>query len=181
LNILLWQEAVIFKFTNVVCESHNKSWAVVNYCRLRAINRNKTVFNLNVTLPNQLRNFSVDVQLFKRANGYKPWLLTMTVNVCRFTKKSYNPAAILIYRQFRDFSNINHTCPYEVSFIIRMNNYSIICRNCVWFQGDLILKGFYLRHELLGLILPTGDYLLTMTWISDNKEQLNTNVYFSFV
>ncbi|KAH8302130.1 hypothetical protein KR044_003154, partial [Drosophila immigrans] len=153
-------EAVIFKFTNVVCESHNKSWAVVNYCRLRAINRNKTVFNLNVTLPNQLRNFSVDVQLFKRANGYKPWLLTMTVDVCRFTKKSYNPWAILIYRQFRDFSNINHTCPYE---------------------GDLILKGFYLRHELLGLIFPTGDYLLTMTWISDNKKQLNTNVYFSFI
>ncbi|EDW01589.1 GH20375 [Drosophila grimshawi] len=30
-------------------------------------------------------------------------------------KKPYNPIAILVYRMFKEFSNINHTCPYVVS------------------------------------------------------------------
>ncbi|KRF98516.1 uncharacterized protein Dwil_GK27463 [Drosophila willistoni] len=35
LGILAVFSAVVFKLTNLVCESHNRSWVVFNYCRLK--------------------------------------------------------------------------------------------------------------------------------------------------
>ncbi|KAH8302016.1 hypothetical protein KR044_001886, partial [Drosophila immigrans] len=157
---LLFQEAVVFKFTNVVCESCDKSWAVVNNCRLRAINRNKTVFNMNVTLLHPSSKILIYVQVFKRANGYKPWLFKFTIDACKFLKKPSNPVASLIYGLFKEFSNINHSCPYV---------------------GDQIVKGFYLRPELLRLPFPTGDYLLAANWIYNNKIRAVTNISFAFI
>ncbi|KAH8302017.1 hypothetical protein KR044_001885, partial [Drosophila immigrans] len=157
--IFLWQEAVVFKFTNAVCESYNKSWAIINNCRLRAISRNKTIFNMNITLLHPGNSILIDGQVFKRANGYKPWIVKFNVDACKFHRKPYNPAAILIYSLFKEFSNLNHTCPY----------------------GDQILKGFYLRHEILRLPFPTGDYLLAMNWLFDNKKLVFTNISFAFI
>ncbi|KAH8365751.1 hypothetical protein KR093_004064, partial [Drosophila rubida] len=157
--IHFWQGAVVFKFTNVVCESFNKSWIIINYCRLRALNRNKTVLNLNITVLHPCSNIWVDIQIFKRANGYKPWLVNTSLDVCKFHQKPYNPWAILIYKQVKNFTNINHTCPYV---------------------GDQIVKGFYLRPEILRLPFPSGDYLLALTWIVDNKSLFITNEYFTF-
>ncbi|KAH8408677.1 hypothetical protein KR215_010465 [Drosophila sulfurigaster] len=153
------QESVVFKFTNAVCDSLNKSHVVINQCRLRAINRNKTVFNLNMTALQPITNCWLRFQVFKRENGYKPWLMKTSWDACRFMKKAYNPFAIIIYRQFKDFSNFNHSCPYV---------------------GDLILEGFYLRPELLGLVLPTGDYLATITWFIDKNKLIMINAYFKF-
>ncbi|KAH8389078.1 hypothetical protein KR215_004706 [Drosophila sulfurigaster] len=157
--ILFKQEAVEFKFTNAVCESWNKTWVVINKCRLHALSRNKTVFNFNITVQHPCSNILVEVQMFKKANGYKPWLIKTAVDACRFVKKSYNPFAILVYNLFKEFTNINHTCPY---------------------MGEQIIEGFYLRPDLLRLPLPTGDYLLAMTWKFDNKAIFCTNLYFEF-
>ncbi|XP_062137206.1 uncharacterized protein LOC133846318 [Drosophila sulfurigaster albostrigata] len=104
-------------------------------------------------------NCWIEFQMFKRENGYKPWLMKSSWDACRFLKKAYNPFAIIIYRQFKDFSNLNHSCPYV---------------------GDVILEGFYLQPELLGLVLPTGDYLATTTWFIDKKKLLMINGYFKF-
>ncbi|KAH8262869.1 hypothetical protein KR044_001263, partial [Drosophila immigrans] len=152
-------EAVIFKFTNAVCESYNKSWIVIHNCRLYAISRNKIVFNFNGTMLHPCSHIFIDGQLFKRANGYKPWLFKATLDGCRFIKKSYNPIAILIFNLFKEFTNINHTCPYV---------------------GPQIIEGFYLRPEKLGLVLPSGEYLLALTWLFEKRKQFITNLYFSF-
>ncbi|KAH8257097.1 hypothetical protein KR038_003417, partial [Drosophila bunnanda] len=56
-----------------------------------------------------------EYQMFKRANGYKPWLFHMKVDGCRFLRKPYDPITLLIFNVYRRFSNINHTCPFEVS------------------------------------------------------------------
>ncbi|KAH8302018.1 hypothetical protein KR044_001887, partial [Drosophila immigrans] len=156
----LCQEAAIIKLTNVVCESYDKSWIVVNNCRLRAISRNRTVYNLNITLLHSCSNILVNVQVFKRANGYKPWLFNFTMDACKFQRKSYNPTAILMYNAIKDFANMNHTCPYV---------------------GDQIIEGFYLRPELVRLPLPTGDYLVSGDWILNNKKRLVVSLYGSFI
>jgi len=48
-------------------------------------------------------------------------------------------------------------------------------------QGKQLLTGFYPRADKLPLVLPTGDYVLLMTWKFYEKVQLVTNVYFTFV
>ncbi|KAH8392863.1 hypothetical protein KR215_005155, partial [Drosophila sulfurigaster] len=157
---LVSQEAVVFKFTNAVCESHNKSWMVINNCRLRAVNRHKVLFNFNGTILHPTNSIMVHSQIFKKASGYKPWIINYTTDCCRFLKKSYNPLAIYINSYYFDFSNFNHSCP---------------------FMGDQIIDGLYLKVEMLkGLPIPNGDYLLAMNWYFYEKKQFSTNLYYTY-
>ncbi|XP_026839935.1 uncharacterized protein LOC113564891 [Drosophila persimilis] len=154
-----FQDAVVFKFTNFICESYNKSFIVFNNCRLKAINRNKVILNMIATILHMANIITIHCRIFKKANGFKPWIIDRTVDICRFMRTGYDPYLKIVFGLFHDFSNMNHTCPYV---------------------GHQILKDFYLRPELLGLLLPTGDYLLSLHWIF-GKNTVDTNVSFSFV
>ncbi|KRF99300.1 uncharacterized protein Dwil_GK26807 [Drosophila willistoni] len=81
------------------------------------------------------------------------------IDVCRFLRKPYNPYVIIVYNMFKEFTNFNKTCPLV---------------------GHHIIKGFYLRPELMPLPLPTAEYMLSLRWSFDNKLQFDTNVSASF-
>ncbi|XP_022226173.1 uncharacterized protein LOC111076594 [Drosophila obscura] len=155
-----YNDAVVFKFTNLVCQSYNQSWFVFHNCRLKAVSRNIVVFNANGTVLYPVNDISVRGRIFKRANGYRPWLYDVTFDACRYLRKPNNPLIAMVYGLFKQYSNINHTCP---------------------FVGPQIVKDFYLRTDLMPLPLPTGDYLLSLQWLFDKKLQFDTNVSFAFV
>ncbi|XP_068147447.1 uncharacterized protein [Drosophila tropicalis] len=155
------EDAVVFKFTNVKCESFNKSWIEVHTCRLKAVARNKALLNFNGTIYIPAYRIDIRVEVFKKANGFKPWLFNTTLDVCRFHRQLYNPLVILMYNQFRDYSNLNHTCPYI---------------------GPQIIKDLYLRPELLNnLPMPSGEYNFRITWFFHGEHVLDTNYYFEYV
>ncbi|XP_002138541.2 uncharacterized protein [Drosophila pseudoobscura] len=157
---LIISDAVVFKFTNVVCGSYNQSWFVFHNYRLRAVSRNKVLLNINGTVLHPANNISIHVRIFKKANGYKPWLVDIYVDGCQYILKRNQPVLNIVYGLFKQFSNINHSCPYV---------------------GPQIIKDFYLRPELLRLPMPTGDYLLALQWYFDKKLQFDTNISFTFV
>ncbi|XP_017065682.1 uncharacterized protein LOC108104243 [Drosophila eugracilis] len=152
--------AVVFKMTNVVCESYNSSWYVFHNCRLKAVGRDKVVLNINETILYPVNNAQVHLKMYKRENGFKPWLLDTKIDACRFLRRRYDPFAKIVYSLFQPFTNMNHTCPYV---------------------GTQIIKGFYLKPELLLLPFPTGQYMLAIRWFFDKKLQADTNVSFLFV
>ncbi|XP_017065680.1 uncharacterized protein LOC108104241 [Drosophila eugracilis] len=152
--------AVVFKMTNVVCESYNETWFIFQTCRLKAVGRDKVVFNMRGTILQPASHIQTHIKIFKRENGYKPWLIDIKLDTCRHMRTSYDPVAKIIFGLFQQFSNINHTCPYV---------------------GPQILQGFYLKPELLGLPFPGGQYLLALRWYFDKKLQFDTNVTFLFV
>ncbi|XP_017042959.1 uncharacterized protein LOC108089293 [Drosophila ficusphila] len=153
-------DSVVFKLTNVLCGSYNETWVRINHCRLKAINRQRTVFNFNATFLYPTRDIWVHYQLFKRESGYKPWLINAKIDGCRFLRKPYDSIGILMFNIYKDFSNFNHTCPY---------------------YGDVVLKNMYLSTDKMRLPMPTGDYLLAINWIFYHKPQFSTNVSFQFV
>ncbi|XP_034650055.1 uncharacterized protein LOC117889741 [Drosophila subobscura] len=155
-----FNDAVVFKFTNFVCETYNQSWFVFHNCRLKAVSRSKVILNMNGTIFHPAHDISIHGRIFKRANGYKPWLIDIHFDACLYIRKRNQPVVNLVYGLFREFSNINHSCPYV---------------------GPQILKDFYLKPELLRLPIPTGDYMLTLQWYFDKKLQFDTNVSFTFV
>lgn len=114
------KDAIFAKLTNFVCDNFNKTWFTIHECRLRAVNRNKTILNFNGTLYYPVNEALVNIQVLKKASGYKPWLFKISIDTCRFTRKAYNPIAILIFKIFREFSNINHTCPFIVCIVCKM-------------------------------------------------------------
>ncbi|XP_017065708.1 uncharacterized protein LOC108104269 [Drosophila eugracilis] len=167
--------------TNVVCESYNSSWFVFHNCRLKAVGRDKVVLNINETILYPVNNAQAHLKMYKRENGFKPWLLDTTVDACRFMRRQYNPVAKIVYSLFQPFTNINHTCPFVVSY--HSFNIEIINNNVkyVFYKGPQILEGFYLKPELLLLPFPTGQYMLALRWFFDKKLQFDTNVSFLFV
>ncbi|XP_018803804.1 PREDICTED: uncharacterized protein LOC108978128 [Bactrocera latifrons] len=150
---------VLIKFTNAHCESFNKSWAVINECRLHALRRDVASLNINITFRHPANDIKLYLVFLKKANGYKPFVLNSTVDACEYIIKKNNPIVNLVYTIFKSFSNINHTCPYV---------------------GDQLLLNFYPKNELITLFLPNGDYVLLMDWILSKKKTFTTNVYFSF-
>ncbi|XP_017058843.1 uncharacterized protein LOC108099732 [Drosophila ficusphila] len=153
-------DAVLFKFTNFQCKSYNESWYVINYYRLKAVSRDRVLLNMNGTILHPAHNIQVHAKVYKKANGFKPWVLESTADVCRFMKKRYDPFINIIYNIFNKFSNINHTCPYV---------------------GLQFVKDLYVNPELLILPFPSGEYLLTGRWYFDKKLIFDTNISFIFL
>ncbi|KAH8263554.1 hypothetical protein KR044_010529, partial [Drosophila immigrans] len=153
-------DAVLFKFTNVICKSYDESRFIVNKCRLKAVSRNVSTFNYNATTLHRIHDCTFNVQMFKKANGYKPWIIKADIDACRFVRNPYNPIAKIIFSMFQEFSNINHTCPYA--------------------KGHIIVDGFYLKTSRLPHGIPTGEYLTNITWTINKKLILLTSFYMIF-
>lgn len=124
-----YQDSVVFKLTNAQCGSYNISWIRINLCRLKAISRHKTVFNMNITFLQPTKDIVVHYRMFKRENGYKPWLINSKIDGCRFLRRPYDAVGIMLFNIYKDFSNINHTCPFVVSVDV---NLSKKIANCVY-------------------------------------------------
>ncbi|KAH8278075.1 hypothetical protein KR026_008360, partial [Drosophila bipectinata] len=153
-------EAVIFKMTNAVCVSYNQSWIKVDLCRLKAVGRDKVVFNMQQTVLHPVNSVQVHGSVLQKASGFKPWIVNAKLDICRYLERKNNPIARIVQSFFAEFSNLNHTCPYV---------------------GPLIIKDFYLRPELLKLPWPTGEYMLSLKWFYYNRHQSDLNVSFVFV
>ncbi|KRG00057.1 uncharacterized protein Dwil_GK18975 [Drosophila willistoni] len=63
-----------------------------------------------------VKQFTINLAMYKRLNGYKPFLYNITVNGCRFLASiKSNPVATYFYDFIKPYTNLNHTCPYKVS------------------------------------------------------------------
>ncbi|XP_032292393.1 uncharacterized protein [Drosophila virilis] len=145
--------------TNVICESQNKSWVTFDLCRLRAISRNKTVFNLIFNIHSPARSITLIWQMLKRESGYKPWLGRYTIDYCAFLRKTNHPVMKMFWDEIKDYIDFNHPCPME---------------------GKLTVKGFFWDARNFSLPYPTGDYMLQQTWLFDKKQQFVLKLYFTF-
>ncbi|XP_017040233.1 uncharacterized protein LOC108087404 [Drosophila ficusphila] len=153
-------DAVVFRFSNFQCKSYNESWVVFNYYRLKAVSRDKVLLNMNGTVMYPAYDIQLHVKVYKKANGFKPWLLESTIDVCRYLKRRYDPFISILYKFLKEFSNLNHTCPYV---------------------GHQVVKDFYPKPELLILPIPSGEYLLTGRWYFDKKLIADTNLSFIYL
>nr|XP_043069148.1 uncharacterized protein LOC108121426 [Drosophila bipectinata] len=78
-----------FEFTNIKCIPKDEQFGNFEYCYLKSVNRTykyvsiKYYFN---KLP--ITSIQVNVALFKRFNGYKPFLYNVTVDGCKFLKNT---------------------------------------------------------------------------------------------
>ncbi|XP_037825783.1 uncharacterized protein LOC119613798 [Lucilia sericata] len=86
-------------------------------CRLKPINRFKTVGMMEVHARVELRNISFNFALFARnsANIFKPYLFNVTTNLCKwFVQRSPGAYSNILMNVFKQYTNINHSCPLVV-------------------------------------------------------------------
>ncbi|EDW17449.2 uncharacterized protein Dmoj_GI12638 [Drosophila mojavensis] len=134
-------------FTNLKCNFIDKSYGDFQYCYIKAVNRTHKYINIYAKMvPQALNNISVNIQLLRKSNGYKPFFMPKTFDACKFLRKPSNPLLIAYYNTIKDHSNINHTCPYD---------------------HDIIVDKLYTGNQDLAftryLPIPHGDYAITHT------------------
>ncbi|XP_039967444.1 uncharacterized protein LOC126762379 [Bactrocera neohumeralis] len=151
------------KFTNLKCENYDKSFMNFRKCDLKALSRNKVALTMDIQLFQlPIRNFSVNLDVYKKANGYRPFLFNITTNFCQFFKnKKRLPFGKLIMDILEIYSNINHSCPYNHDFIVK----------------DLVLQ----TEQLQSLPVPTGEYLLRITSAFYNVWKYKVDTYIQIV
>ncbi|KAH8384245.1 hypothetical protein KR200_009225, partial [Drosophila serrata] len=197
-----FQIATKVEFTNIKCTSLDPKFLEFQYCYLKSINRSYKYISLKTKLANfpvpkprvsmllqpvkyfiiVPKSFQVNIELMKRFSGYKPFLYNVTVDACSFLKNpKSNPIALYLHGFFKNHSNMNHTCPYDVS----MKSLVVLTRKIylIYLQHDIEIDRLSIsslnRHLTEVLPFPIGDYLFQSNWIADGINRANVNMYFT--
>ncbi|XP_073847661.1 uncharacterized protein [Musca autumnalis] len=107
---------VYIKFTKLECEP-NPKYFYNHTCRLKAVNRYKTIATMKTLIKDVLRNVSVNIVLYARndVQVFRPLLVNFTANICEFLDKKQSNIYMGVFMKFlSQYSNVNHSCPYTV-------------------------------------------------------------------
>ncbi|XP_073821315.1 uncharacterized protein [Musca autumnalis] len=111
--------------------------------------------NVNHTCP-----YEVNLALFKKVNGYKPFLYNTTIDFCMFmTNRNKFKFAKIFQDILMEESNLNHTCPFDHNLIV----------------DNLILD----ERKFAFLPLPRGDYMFMLKVAAYNDWKALVKVYIS--
>ncbi|XP_041675671.1 uncharacterized protein LOC121530527 [Drosophila eugracilis] len=140
----------LVEFTNIKCDAVDPNFCKFEYCLLKSVNRTYKYFMVKLNLyKTPLTKAKVNFAIYKFANGYKPFLYNITVDACKFLQNpKSNPVTNYVYGFIKDFSNINHSCPYNDDFVV-----------------DKITTEFFNQRVKYLLPFPEGKYLFQMNWM----------------
>ncbi|KAH8300718.1 hypothetical protein KR059_000543, partial [Drosophila kikkawai] len=152
-------------FTNLKCESFDKKFCQFDACYIKAVNRTHKYIDLYaklMVLP--IQNVEIKLEPMRYDNGYNPFLLAMTFDLCKYMRNPSARSMIFlreIHKTFLNATNMNHTCPYDHDIIIDK-----------FFTGNLE-KGIS-RY----LPIPNGDYAIFTKWYVRNIPRSTVKIYF---
>ncbi|KAH8278623.1 hypothetical protein KR018_006149, partial [Drosophila ironensis] len=103
-----------FEFTNIKCLSFDKEFSDFETCRIKAVNRTYKYVTFKCNLyKGPIKKIKINIVLYKRFNGYRPFMYNITVDACRFFNNQNSNLIFKYFYQFVANSNIDHPCPYE--------------------------------------------------------------------
>uniref|UniRef100_A0A6P4EWE2 Uncharacterized protein LOC108044774 n=1 Tax=Drosophila rhopaloa TaxID=1041015 RepID=A0A6P4EWE2_DRORH len=134
----------LFKVTNIKCQCYDKTFCDFPQCELKVLGRGKVgifIYTKIHQLP--IKKVLVNLSLFRKFSGYRPFMYNLTVDFCNFIKnKDRFPWFNIVHDSISNFSNVNHSCPY---------NHDLIVSKMV--LSDLMLKK---------TPFPTGSYMFQL-------------------
>ncbi|KAH8355569.1 hypothetical protein KR200_005821, partial [Drosophila serrata] len=171
----------LIEFTNFKCTTYDKKFGEYEYCYIKSINRSYkyisgkfNVYQLPVT------KIKVNLALWKRLTGYKPFLYNITFETCAFLRNpKSNPVANFIYGTIREYTNLNHSCPLFVS-ALNLFLFFILVRVTFFKHGVTLekLSTDFVNHRFTRVLpFPPGEYLIKVHWLIGNFLTASAEVY----
>ncbi|KAH8270824.1 hypothetical protein KR018_005794, partial [Drosophila ironensis] len=143
------------RLTNLKCETFDKTFIQFPTCRLNVLGRNNIALNVYVKLIKlPIKRMIMRFIVYRKLNGYHPFLFNVSEEICHFMKHP-NPLKVFYYfqRAVMPDSNLNHTCPYNVSSFKEIQLYF----------HDVIVRNFTARDGMFAKVpLPQGSYMFTL-------------------
>ncbi|XP_017065641.1 uncharacterized protein LOC108104209 [Drosophila eugracilis] len=151
-----------FEFTNINCTSLDKDFDDFETCHLKSVNRSYKYVSIKVNLfKTPITKVKIRGILYKRFNGYKPFMFNVTVDACRYLKNPKSNSVVHYFLEFlRPYSNMIHSCPFDHDLIV-----------------DKLTVSF-VNHQMTKVLpFPEGDYLLETHWIAYDIDRAVVRVY----
>ncbi|KPU72870.1 uncharacterized protein Dana_GF28102 [Drosophila ananassae] len=153
----------LVEFTNIKCTSPDLEHVSFDYCYLKSVNRTYKYLSLKgIMYKKPVSNVKVTFALLKKFSGYKPFLYNITVDACKSLRNpNANPVFAFFYGFYHDFSNLNHTCPYNHDVIVEK------------------LPISHVDHQFSKLLaFPTGEYQFFTDWFIKGINRATVRIYF---
>ncbi|XP_050744372.1 uncharacterized protein LOC108023058 [Drosophila biarmipes] len=151
-----------FELTNVKCTSLDESFASFEYCYLKSVNRTYKYGSLRVKLhKGPIYKVKLNLAIYQRLNGYKPFLYNVTVDGCKFIlNQKSSPVTAFIFNLFAPYSNMNHSCPFDHDLVVEKVPYS------------------YINDQLTNVLpFPKSSYAFCSDWYADGIKRASVNAY----
>ncbi|KAH8304080.1 hypothetical protein KR059_000155, partial [Drosophila kikkawai] len=179
-KLTAFQVNSLVEFSNLKCETVDRDFADFEYCHLKSVNRTYKYMTIKVRLLKVpitkvkvflttlkaflntfLLAFQINLALYQRLNGFKPFLYNTTVDGCKFLKNPRsNPVASYFYDFIKNNSNLNHPCPYDHDLELD----KISTQN--------------IDHRMTSMLpFPEGSYLFKTDWFAYGIKRAVVNVY----
>ncbi|EDV95704.1 GH15853, partial [Drosophila grimshawi] len=148
-------------FTNLKCNATDRNIGEFDYCYIKAVNRTHKYVSVYFKLYQRpLSNITLNIKVFRKSNGYQPFIPTINIDLCKFLINQKHPFMIIFYKITKQYSNINHTCPYITDvYVDKM------------YTGNL--ESDFMRY----IPIPEGDYLIRLEFQYNKAEYLNISLY----
>ncbi|XP_029405335.2 uncharacterized protein LOC105224459 [Bactrocera dorsalis] len=147
------------RFTNIICKSFDESLAIFQYCRLTVPKRGTIALSLYAKiLKKPFSNITINLSLFKKFNGYRPFLQNVSVDLCSFmANRKRFPFVKIYFDAFAKYSNFNHTCP---------------------FNHDIVFNNLVMRDDMFARFpIPGGEYMFKAVYAMNMEWKVETRVY----
>ncbi|KAG4065871.1 hypothetical protein HA402_012549 [Bradysia odoriphaga] len=126
-----FSEAVVINkviFSRVECVNYPNASITNKKCKVNLISRENLradiIFEIKRKFTTMFWHYVVYYQF--SSNEYRPFLINVWDDFCSFMEGRNNIIIGKLIDVFREFTNLNHTCPYEKgSYFIRFNNFSV--------------------------------------------------------
>ncbi|KAH8396621.1 hypothetical protein KR215_001569, partial [Drosophila sulfurigaster] len=170
------------RFSNIKCETFNKTFAEFETCKLKLLGRGiiGTQVHLKLyILP--IDTVSANLSIWRRYNSFQPFLHNSTIDFCKFVKQTKKLSfERLVLDAISSRSNLNHSCPYTVrllNFIIVTYIIFYLCLH-LKFQHDIIVDNLVFSDTFLQTLpLPQGEYKIQMLFGTENIWRIRVDIF----
>ncbi|KAH8285647.1 hypothetical protein KR054_011907, partial [Drosophila jambulina] len=162
INLSLFQAYSLVEFSNIKCETFDTEFTDFEFCLLKAVNRSYKYVSLKVRLFQvPITDVKVNLALYKRLNGLKPFLYNVTVDACKYLKNPMsNPVANYFHGFFKNYSNLNHPCPFNHDLVLEK------------------LSSEFVNNRITKLLpFPEGSYMFQTDWYAYNIKRAEVKLY----
>ncbi|KAH8390570.1 hypothetical protein KR215_005214 [Drosophila sulfurigaster] len=154
--------ANVTRYTNVKCVETSPLYVTFRQCHLKVLGRGLISLTVQaVLLKDPITNGKVNLGLWRKYNGFRPFMFNTTFDFCKMVSTSKYKLSFekVFHDAVAQNSNINHSCPYD---------------------KELYIRNWVLKEEQLKLLpLPSGEYQIKLMAFTDNECKAIVYINFS--
>lgn len=140
-----------------------EEYSLGSICDIHIVARNTFAINISNNLRHPIDNVQLHVVLYYRYNRYQKYLIDRWEDICGyFSGKVPSPILDIILKNTKQFSNVNHTCPYSGSM-------------------TFAAKQFKMDNFIIEPLLPAGKFRADVSFTEGAKRNTvsHIKVFFS--